>query len=492
VSRDGTGRITRPIAASARAIVFGTQVDEGLDLELPTICEVDRAHIVMLAEAGLLPRKSALALLDEIAGLTRSGFAALRGRHAPRGLYMLYESYLIERLGEAVGGALHTARSRNDLNATVLRLRLRAPVRALARELLRLDAVLLRRARRHARVLMPAYTHGQPAQPASYGYYLAGLATAFARDTDALLDAARDIDRCPLGAGAGTGTTFAIHPARTAELLGFASVAEHATDAVASRDVVLRLLAQAAIAGVSLSRGASDLWWWCSQEAALLELPDDLVGSSSMMPNKRNPFLLEHVQGRAMAPLGAFVAAASAMHAAPFANSVTVGTEGVAPVWSALARLRDAAVLLRLVVAGAQPRPERMRECTARGFTIATEVANRVAVHCGLPFRAAHRLVGELVTEATRTGGALPALTQQRCGLPAGALAGLDPAEVALASEHGGGPGEVAFAHSLDALQVRWSALGQRLQEIARRWRDGAECLDAAVAALRAGRRDTP
>jgi len=326
---EDTGRIRRPLDPRARQVVFGDHVEQAIRDELPFYVAIDRAHLVMLLERGILPRESGRRLLAAMDDLVARDYAPLRGRPAPRGLYLLYESWLVETLGEDVGGAVHLARSRNDINATVLRLRLRGTYRALAREVLRLLATLVRRAERHAGLTMPVYTHWQPALPVTYGHYLAGVAAALGRDLRGIEDAAADLDRCPLGAGAAGGTTIPIDTERTAALLGFAEGVRHSLDAVASRDLVLRLLAAAAVLGVTLSRVATDLQLWSTAELDLVRFPDELVGSSSMMPQKRNAFLLEHVKGRGGAPLGAFTAAAMAMHATPFSNSVAVGTEGV-------------------------------------------------------------------------------------------------------------------------------------------------------------------
>jgi argininosuccinate lyase len=165
--------------------------------------------------------------------------APLRGREAPRELYLFYEHHLAETLGEQAGGAVHLARSRNDTNATVLRPRLRSVRRRLVREVLRLLAVLVRRAERHAGLVMPIYTHHQVALPVTCGHYLARV--ALKRDLRGLEAAASDLDRSPLGAGAAGGTTLPIDPARTARLLGFSEPVLHSVDAVASRDLVLRL-----------------------------------------------------------------------------------------------------------------------------------------------------------------------------------------------------------------------------------------------------------
>src|SRR5215217_4622929 len=319
---------------------------------------------------------------------------------ARRGWFLLYEDYLIENLGAETGGILQTGRSRNDLNATVFRLRLRAPYLRLLNEELRLQAILLRRAEKFAGVVMPAYTHYQAAVPVTYGHYLAGVAQAINRDIDELFFAGRELEVCPLGAGAVGGTTWPLDTARTAELLGFDRPSANSFDAVASRDLILRLLSATAIFGVTLSRLAADLLLWSTAEFGFFSFPDNLVGSSSMMPQKRNPFLLEHVQGRSTAALGAFVASATAMNGRPFTNTIAVGTEAVAHVWPALQNIMEAATLARLVIAGAKPQPETMLRRAESGYTEATELANRLVAEGDFFFRTAHKHVGSIICEA--------------------------------------------------------------------------------------------
>lgn len=484
---ENTGRISRGLTPTARRIVFGTNADAGIDAELAHIAQVDRAHLTMLAERGIVERGHACALLRSIDELRADRFAALRGRPAVRGLFLLYESYLIERLGARVGGILQTARSRNDLNATVLRMRLRAPYVALMREALRLQAALLGRARRFGDVVMPIYTHYQAALPVTYGHYLAGVAQAIERDIAGLVDAGADLQRCPLGAGAVGGTTLPIDPARTAALLGFAQPVRHSIDAVASRDVVLRLLGAAAILGVTLSRAASDMLLWTTSEFGFISVDDGLVGSSSMMPQKRNPFLMEHVQGRSAAPLGAFMASATAMNGRPFTNTIAVGTEAVAPVWPALKAIAEATTLMRLMVSGARPQPDPMLQRAVAGYVGATELANRLALGGGEAFRGAHHEVGLIVREALAQGGApLEAAAASRLAAhdPAIPLDGLDPASIARDSAYGGGPGPESLRAALDASVATWAAQRRALRELALRWRAADADLDAATQQL--------
>jgi argininosuccinate lyase len=483
---EDTGRIRRPLDPRARRIVFGDDADAGIAHELPFYVRIDRAHLVMLVERGILPRPAGRRLLAVMEALVAEDYAALRGRAAPRGLYLLYENHLVERVGEETGGAVHIGRSRNDINATVLRLRLRGAYRRLVRETLRLLAVLIRRADRHAALPMPIYTHWQAALPVTYGHYLAGVAVALERDLRGIEAAAGELDRCPLGAGAAGGTTVPIDTERTARLLGFSEGVLHSLDAVASRDLVLRMLGAMSILGVTLSRLATDLQLWSTAEFDFIRFPDSLVGSSSMMPQKRNAFLLEHVKGRGGAPLGAFTAAAMAMHATPYSNSVAVGTEGAKPLWGALEEVTESVLLARLVVAGAEPQPESMRRRAVEGFTPATELANRLVTGTGMSFRQAHHEVGRLVTEASARGESLAdaAVRLFRAhGLEADP-AWVDPAAVADAAAYGGGPAPASLRRITAELRASWEDAAHRLCERVRRWEEGARALDLATAGL--------
>jgi len=484
---ENTGRISRALTPTARRILFGETASASIEAELAHMAQVDRSHLVMLAKCEIIDASCACRLLRAIDELRTCHFAPLLHKSAPRGLYLLYEDYLIERLGERIGGILQTGRSRNDLNATVLRLRLRQPYRCLLDKGLRLMAVLLRRARRFSGAVMPIYTHYQAAVPVSYGHYLAGIATALGRDLGSLWEAGTDINRCPLGAGAVGGTSLPIAPAYTASLLGFDQPACNSIDAVASRDLILRILASVTILGVTLSRFSTDLLLWTTNEFGFVSLPDQLVGSSSMMPQKRNAFLLEHIQGRTTSALGAFVAATTAMHSKPFTNAISVGTEAVAHIWKALQDMTDAITLTQLVVAAAQPQPEVMLQKAIKGYTSATELANRLGVEGGVPFRSAHHQVGTVIRKAIENGGVPLEEAATRWLLPEAqsvSLAALDPISVAQTSVYGGGPGVTSFNACLEALQADWTAQMRRKQEMTKKWQAAVVALDTAVRKL--------
>jgi argininosuccinate lyase len=466
-----TGRLRGELGLRTRRVIYGELTAAGLAAELPLLVSVDQAHLAMLVRQRLIAPAAARELLDCMAELTGQAFRPLLDRPAPRGLYLMYEGYLIERLGPDIGGVLHTGRSRNDLKATMTSLQLRDWVLDFAEQAVRLQAVLLSRARAYRAVVMPIYTHFQAAMPDTYGHYLLGVALAMGRELDALRAAAGGLSACPLGAGAVAGTDLPIDPEYPAGLLGFRTGPEHALDAVASRDVALRLLATATGITVTLSRLATDLQLWSTVEFGFVAFPDRLVGGSSAMPQKRNAFLLEHVKAKPGHTIGAFVAAASSTAAKPFTNTIEVGTEAMAAVWPGLAAATDAVLLSQVLVSGARPTPDRMAERAAAGFTTATSVANRL-VQREVPFRTAHRMVGEAVRRAVDAGS--------------DRLAGFEPLDPATAVEqqaYGGGPGAFAEQHAraVDGWAARREWLAGWRGELAQ----ARDRLADAVAALR-------
>ncbi|MGW1429750.1 lyase family protein [Streptomyces sp. NPDC002431] len=473
-----TGRLRTGLDPEAHAIVYGAYLDPApsaadvLQEELRLTTTVDRAHLVMLAERGIVARDTARALLVEIDALRATDFAAIRGRPLPRGVYLAYEHYLSEVLGEACGGVLHTGRSRNDLNATTVRLRTRAPYARLLDAVDRLARTLLDRAEEYADATMPAYTHGQPAVPITYGHYLAGVAQSVLRALDDLVHAGAELDTNPLGAGAVGGTSVPVDTLRTTALLGFAAPVGNSVDAVASRDFVLRLLGAASVLSTVLIRVARDLAVWCGDDAGLLLAADDLVGSSSMMPQKRNPFLLEHVQGRASATLGSWTAAAHSIATAGYTNAIAVGTEATAQLWPGLLRSTEAVTLLRLMTAGTVPVTDRAAERCVSGHTTATHLAERLVLD-GVPFRTAHHRVGRAVLDAVETGTPLTLVDSPDHP---------SPGDVAAACRYGGGPGTVRETVRSLGAELRRTGAERAVRET--RWAEGEARLDRAVRAL--------
>ncbi|GIJ08908.1 lyase family protein [Micromonospora andamanensis] len=471
LSSPGTGRIASPLAGKAQRLCYEASDPVADRAILRLIAQVDRAHLVMLAERGIIAGGKAARLLRTVRDIEAEGFAPVLSLPRPRGIYLAYEEAVTRRCGPDVGGLLHTGRSRNDLNATTTLLGLRDRGSDVVAEGGRLVTALLASAGRHLDDVMAIHTHYQPAMPITYGYYLTGVALALLRGLDRMMACLRAIRRCPLGAHAVAGTDLELDTERTAALLGFESGPLHAVDAIASRDASLDALGVAANLAVTVSRLAADLQLWSSSEVHYVHFPDWLVGGSSALPQKRNAFVLEHLKARPTRVLGAWVTATSAIRSAPFTNSIEVGTEAMAPVAPALRTTRDVLALAALVVAGARPRPATMEPAAARGFVEATAVTNDL-VRQGVPFREAHRRVGAAVLRAVDDGAAWP---------PEG-LARIDPRTAADRARFGGGPG--SRAETLAAAWALRHRLRADLHDLRRRWAEAAVALGAASEAV--------
>ena len=245
--------------------------------------QVDRAHVVMLAEQGIVTDAEATEILRGLAAVERAGHADL-----PDGedVHSAIETAVIDGIGP-VGGKMHTGRSRNDEVATCLRYRLRSDVVETVETVLAFRESLCALAERERETTMPGFTHLQFAQPTTVGHYLLSYESALARDTERLLAAFDRTNRSPLGAAAFAGTTFGIDRDRTAELLGFDSVIENSTDAVSARDFLTETTAALATLATTLSGVAEDFIRFASE--GYVELHDDYASTSSIMPQKKNP-----------------------------------------------------------------------------------------------------------------------------------------------------------------------------------------------------------
>ncbi|ESX40379.1 lyase family protein [Mesorhizobium sp. C416B] len=428
---------------------------------------IDEAHLVMLADQGLVSEAGAADLLKHIVDLQDEGFQSLEGRDAPRGLYLAYEAELAARAGPEQAGWLHLARSRNDLNATISLLVLREVVCSISRETELLQDTLLQRAEEASRLVAPLYSQYQIALPGSPGHYLLGVFFALGRERQRLHCLMEEIRNCPMGAGAGGGTSIPIDPLKTASLLGFELPSFNSLDSVASRDHHLHGLSLFAGVSILLSRVAQDLQVWTTREFALIEVPPNLAGGSSMLPQKKNPFLLEHIKGSASTVIGAYVSVATATCKSPFSNSIEASNYGCSPLGLAEDALKRAITLTSLIVKFMSFNVKSMRENLEDGSAMTAVAAERMALR-GIPFRKAHTQIGEIAQLLSQDS----CVAQRRSEL-ASQLADVLPAsleECRDALQFGGGPGKRSIDDQLSLAKTVFRDMQLRCAEISEPW----------------------
>jgi len=386
---------------------FNASIDVDRELALDDL-DGSVAHATMLGETGILSREETAEILKGLESLRRDVEAdRFDWQVALEDVHMNLEAALTERIG-AVGGKLHTARSRNDQVATDFRLWLARHVRVLLRLVRRNREVLVEVAERHLGVVMPGYTHLQVAQPILFSHHVLAWEAMFARDEERLRDVLKRVLVSPLGAGALAGTTFPIDRHRTATLLGFDRPAENSLDAVSDRDFAIEFLSAAALVMMHLSRMSEELILWSSQEFSFVTLPDSHTTGSSIMPQKKNPDVSELIRGKTGRVYGALMGLLTVMKGLPLAYNKDM-QEDKEGVFDAVATLRVSLTLQAEMMPRITLNEARMRAAAGEAYANATDLADYLAAK-GVPFREAHEVVGKLVARAIQDGVPLEAL----------------------------------------------------------------------------------
>jgi len=352
------------------------------------------AHTETLKRAGVLTEEEAQKIKEGLLSILRDiKEGRFEWKRELEDVHMNIEKALTERIGR-VGGKLHTARSRNDQVATDFRLYLKGQIKEIIDLLKELRKVLTQKAEESVDIVVSGYTHLQKAQPIRLAHWFLAYREMFVRDTQRFADTFRRLDMSPLGSGALAGVDFPLDRFFTAQKLGFTRVARNSLDATADRDFAIEFLNACNITMLHLSRLAEDLIIWASEEFGYVDLPDKLCTGSSIMPNKKNPDVLELIRGKTGRVLGDYVALSTVVKGLPMAYNRDL-QEDKEPVFDAVRTLKGALVGMRKVLEGLKPRKERMEE-NAGNLTLATDLANYL-VQKGVPFREAHHIVGSLV-----------------------------------------------------------------------------------------------
>lgn len=385
----------------AIAADFGRSIEVDAELALDDIAG-SIAHVGGLRAAGLLTDAEASQLVEglrAIEGDVRSGSVAWDP--ALEDIHLNVEMALAARV-DAVAGKLHTGRSRNDQVTTDLRLWLRRRLDALDAEILGLERALVGTALAHGAAVMPGHTHVQPAQPVLFAHHLLAHVEMLERDRGRFRDALARADVSPLGSGAIAGAGFALDREAVAAALGFTDVTHNSIDAVGDRDFVVEALAAAALCMTHLSRLAEELVWWSHPGIGFVRLADAWSTGSSMMPNKRNPDPAELIRGRSARVTGHLVTMLGLLKGLPSGYQRDL-QEDKPPLFDGLAVLGASLRVLSGVIASLVVDEARMRAAATAGHTTATSVADAL-VELGVPFRAAHHVVGALVARAESDG----------------------------------------------------------------------------------------
>ena len=457
------GRFEREPAAAVQAYTASIEIDVALyrhDIA------GSRAHARMLGQQGIIGESDAAAILrglDQVEGEISA--RALELRAEQEDIHTHVEARLAEIIGEEAAGRLHTGRSRNDQVALDVQLYLREAIDQTIAAVRGLQGSLLEQAERHRDVYMPGYTHLQRAQPVLLAHHLLAYFEMLDRDADRFRDARRRADVMPLGSAALAGAGYALDREAVARELGFTAISRNSIDAVSDRDTILEYLAAAAITLVHTSRLSEELILWSSAEFGFLRFDDAYATGSSIMPQKKNPDVAELARGRTGRVVGHLMGLLTTLKGLPLAYNRDL-QEDKPGLFDTVETLNGTLEALAGAVASACIDGERARAAVdGDPFILATDYADYLS-RKGLPFREAHRVVGELVRACEAKGRALPDLSpaelQEAQPLFEADAAGMTVEQALAARDVPGGTAPARVKQALREARSRLKAAEQR------------------------------
>ena len=389
------------------AHVLHDNFEDAKRLFLSPLMAIHYAHLAMLTTAGIIKADDAHRLRLALDSVSVPDVRRAVYDGSCEDLFFYVERLLLEACGDEVAGRLRAARSRNDIDMTMYRMRLRECITSVLGSTFELRAVLIDLAANHTETVFAAHTHTQPAQPTTVAHYLLAVIEQLERDGVRLRASYVSTNRSPLGACAITGTGFPIDRQLTSDLLGFDSPTGNTYGSIASVDYLLESVSAVAVLLNGLGRVVQDLLLWCTSEFGYLRLSDGFVQTSSIMPQKRNPVALEHARALGSKAAGQAAAVMLAAHNTPFGDIVDI-EDDLQPLVAST--FRDAERTVSLVAAS-------LRECrldvarlemrAAEGGTTLTELADHLVREYGIPFAGAHAIAARVAKESSREGMAI-------------------------------------------------------------------------------------
>jgi len=392
------GRLHKKFDEDASEYIYGRRAGEQREL-FDAHLWMHKAHVVMLSEEGSIPMDQAVEILGALRQLN-SDDVELDPRLGD--VYTNTERHLIGMIGE-VAGAMHTGRSRNDLSATAARMMTRDQIEGVIAKTFELQGILIAKAEENLETIMPGYTHLQHAQPITFAHWAMAYSDFLAHDIQRLEDTLKRTNLSTLGAAALAGTGHIIDRYRTAELLGFDGIVENSLQCVASRDYLLEAVFGLTLMMNTLNRLHEDLSLWATDEFGMVELDDAFAGTSSIMPQKKNPVLQETVRGRAATQIGRLTAALAVFKDLPMGHNFDT-YEANMVLDASVDELLQSLHITGRVIDTLRIKAERMEESLNSSYITATELTDAMVRDAGVPFRTAHQVVGALVRRAIEEG----------------------------------------------------------------------------------------
>ena len=365
-----------------------------------------QAHTVMLLENKIITKNDAKKILSSLENLKNEKFDSSSGAED---IHELIESLVIKKSGMASGGKMHTARSRNDQVVLDVRMKIRDDINIICNCLLDTIESLVSVSKNHQKTIIPFYTHLQQAQAGLFSHYLLAQADVLSRDFQRLFDTFERINQSPLGAGPVGGTSITIDRHSTAKMLGFDGVVENSLDATSTRDFVAEYVAMVSILMTNLSRISEDFIIWSTSEFSFIELSDEFTSPSSVMPQKKNPDILELTRGKTAEIIGNLTAILTTVKG--LASGYGRDLQQIkSSIWSTSKISISALLIIKSIILTMKVNEKQMKKVTESSNLIALDIAEKL-VQEGVPFRVTHKIAGVLVQLAHNSKKSISKLT---------------------------------------------------------------------------------
>ena len=370
---------------------YVSSIDDDSEIALYDIIG-SQAHTVMLLENKIITKNDAKKILSSLENLKNEKFDSSSGAED---IHELIESLVIKKAGMASGGKMHTARSRNDQVVLDIRMKIRDDINVICNCLLDTIESLVSVSKNHQKTIMPFYTHLQQAQAGLFSHYLLAQADVLSRDFQRLFNTFERINQSPLGAGPVGGTSIAIDRQMTAKMLGFDDVIENSLDATSTRDFVAEYVAMVSILMTNLSRISEDFIIWSTSEFSFIELSDEFTSPSSVMPQKKNPDILELTRGKTAEIIGNLTAILTTVKG--LASGYGRDLQQIkSSIWSTSKISISGLLIIKSIILTMKVNEKQMKKVTESSNLIALDIAEKL-VQEGIPFRVTHKIAGVLV-----------------------------------------------------------------------------------------------
>ena len=370
---------------------YVSSIDDDSEIALYDILG-SQAHALMLFQKNIITKNDAKKILSALENLKNEKFDASSGAED---IHELIETLVIKKAGMASGGKMHTARSRNDQVVLDIRMKIRDDINILCNCLLDTIEALVSVAKNHQKTIMPLYTHLQQAQAGLFSHYLLAHADVLTRDFERLYGTFKRINQSPLGAGPVGGTSIPIDRHSTAKMLGFDGLVENSIDATSTRDFVAEYTAMISILMTNLSKISEDFVIWSTSEFSFIELSDEFTSPSSVMPQKKNPDILELTRGKTAEIIGNLTAILTTVKG--LASGYGRDLQQIkSSIWSTSKISISALLILKSILLTLKVNEKQMKKVTESSNLIALDIAEKL-VQEGIPFRVTHKISGTLV-----------------------------------------------------------------------------------------------